>query len=151
MSEAFVPFERYVRPMSEAAAPADTEPARKEPEELLGALRDVRLFRAALADAFDATRALLLRELAVSVLARELTLAPADMERIATRTLEQVYGDEPMCVRANANEVAALASLSLPVREDGALRAGDVVIELRYGTIDASMGVRLAQVLEAFA
>ena len=116
------------------------------------AIRDARLFRARLADAFDAALASLLRELAADVLARELRLAPCDLAAIVQR----VAGGAPVVrVRVAACDLAR--GVALPrgceavVVADPALAAGDAVVELAGGALDARLGVRLAAVLEAFA
>ena len=110
------------------------------------ALREARLFRARLADAFDDAAARLLRELAADVLARELRLAPCDLEAIVRRVRERI----PLVrVRVAPADVARMSDA--PVVADPLLAAGDAVVELAGGALDARLGVRLASVLEAFA
>ena len=110
------------------------------------ALRDVRLFRARLADAFDEASARLLRELAADVLARELRLAPCDLAAIVQR----VQRSAPVVVvRVAAHDAAPIADV--PVVIDETLQPGDAILEVVGGAVDARLGVRLAQVLEAFA
>jgi flagellar biosynthesis/type III secretory pathway protein FliH len=126
---------------------------------LRAALRDARLFRARLADAFDDSAARLLRELAADVLARELRLAPCDLAVIVQRAAERV---PVVRVRVAPGDVACAAHVSLarlgdgsvsgiPVIADAALGAGDAIVELADGALDVRLGVRLAAVLEAFA
>ena len=110
------------------------------------ALRDARLFRARLADAFDDAAARLLRELAADVLARELRLAPCDLAELVRRAGEHA---PVVRVRVAACDVRALAGT--PVVADPALGRGDAIVELAGGALDARLGVRLATVLEAFA
>jgi hypothetical protein len=110
------------------------------------ALRDARLFRARLADAFADTSQRLLRELACEVLARELRLAPCDLSALARRVSERV---PVVRVRVAASDLGAVTGM--PVLADPALRAGDAIVELAGGALDARLGVRLAAVLEAFA
>ena len=107
--------------------------------------RYARLFRARLADAFDDARVRLLRELAADVLARELRIAPCDLDLLARRVLA---GAPVVRVRVAPCDVAAIGGV--PVVADAELSAGDAVVELAGGALDARLGVRLALVLEAF-
>lgn len=139
-----------VMPMN-AAAPMTFGDERAD---VVEAVRDARLFRARLADAFDAAAARLLRDLASDVLARELLLAPCDLTELVRRAAERA---PVVCVRVAACDVACVAGAlrsrgaDVPVAEDSTLAAGDVVVELAGGALDARLGVRLATVLEAFA
>jgi hypothetical protein len=122
------------------------------------ALRDARLFRARLADAFDDAATRLLRELASDVLARELRLAPCDLAELVRRARERL---PVVRVRVAACDLAAcdvVRVAGMPSRdgdvavvEDSALAGGDAIVELAGGALDARLGVRLATVLEAFA
>lgn len=115
-------------------------------EECALALRDVRLFRARLADALEEAAARLLRELAADVLARELRLAPCDLAAIVQcvqRTAPVVVVRVAACDAAHVTDV--------PVVVDETLQPGDAILEVVGGAVDARLGVRLAQVLEAFA
>ncbi len=132
-----------------ALDPGAIEPgadAERSHDELVAALRDARLFRARLADAFDEARMRLLRELAADVLARELRIAPCDLDLLARRVLA---GGPVVRVRVAPCDVAAIRGV--PVVADAELNAGDAVVELAGGTLDARLGVRLSMVLEAFA
>jgi hypothetical protein len=114
--------------------------------ELAAALRDARLFRARLADAFDDARQRLLRELAADVVARELRIAACDLDALARR----IFAEAPFVrIRVAPGDAAAISGL--PVVADTALDDGDAIVELAGGAIDARLGVRLAAVLEAFA
>jgi flagellar biosynthesis/type III secretory pathway protein FliH len=114
--------------------------------EVVEALREARLFRARLADAFDESAARLLRELACDVLARELRLAPCDLAALVRRVSERV---PVVRVRVGAGDLGAVTGV--PVVADSALCAGDAIVELAGGALDARLGVRLSAVLEAFA
>lgn len=156
MPDAFVPLAIYLR-----TEPRDAPEPALEPEvalraiesgshELGDALRETRRFRAALADALEAAREDLLRDFAADVLARELILAPADVEGVARRALERIYEDErPLQLRAHPADAGQLHALEVPIVTDATLRRGDVVLELRQGSIDLSLGARLAAVLSA--
>lgn len=138
---------------SGAAAHAETFAADVSPDVVREAVRDARLFRARLGDAFDDAAARLLRELASEVLARELRLAPCDLVELVRRVRERA---PVVRVRVAACDVARVAGAPLArdgvaVLDDSALAGGDAVVELAGGALDARLGVRLAMVLEAFA
>lgn len=163
MPDRFVPLDEFFRRSASdeaprpdaAAAPARTpelERANDVPEgasAVVDALAAVRRFRAALADAVAAALDDLLRDIACDVLARELTLAPADVAAIAARALERYAADSPVSVRVHPDECSVLAGLDLTAIGDPGLRRGDVVVDLHSGTIDASLGARLECLLAA--
>ena len=128
-------------PIVDAATAVETAPA-----DVAAALCDARLFRARLADAFDDAAQRLVRALAADVLARELRLAPCDLARVVERV---AAGAPAVRVRVAPADVARAGGL--PVLADPALCAGDAIVELVGGALDARLGVRLALVLEAFA
>jgi hypothetical protein len=113
-------------------------------------LRDIRLFRARLADALDAVRDVLLRELAVAVVGRELLLAPVDLAAIATRLLAAHPAAAPVRLRVAPDDVARVAGIA-PVHSDPALAPGDLIIEFADRSCDARLGVRLAAALGAWS
>lgn len=160
MPDPFVPFEIAFAPASpgeEADAPraavdviesatggdSDAEDARSA----RSALAAVRRFRAALADALDAQLDEIVREVVCELLGRELQIAHADVTAIARGALARYAADLPLRVRAHPHDVPALETLELPIVTDAALRRGDLTIELRSGTIDASLGARLEALL----
>jgi len=138
------------RPEESPSQPAaSNESCVESPDAAAGiaeALRDARLFRARLADAFADAAQRLVRELACEVLARELRLAPCDIAALVRRVGERV---PVMRVRVAAADLGAVTGVLLVA--DPALRAGDAIVELAGGALDARLGVRLAAVLEAFA
>lgn len=111
-------------------------------------LREMRLFRARIIEATEAAVETLVADIAADVLARELLLAPADVETIVDRALHRFLADEPLRVRVHAGDVPSV-HCDVPLVADETLRPGDAVIELRTGTIDATLGVRLATLLQA--
>lgn len=122
----------------------DVAPLRDD-DVVSGALRDARLFRARLADAFDDAVARLVRDLAADVLARELRLAPVEIATLVRRVLERAPVIRVRVAPADAGFVRGV-----PVLADPALAPGDAIVELGRGELDARLGVRLAAVLEAF-
>ncbi|MGA8533588.1 MAG: FliH/SctL family protein [Candidatus Tumulicola sp.] len=162
MPDGFVALERFFR---QAAAPSpagesaespppaemessDEEPAGGSSAAIADVLAAARRFYAALGDALEAAVDELLRDIACDVLARELALAPADVASIAAAALRRYAATAPLRLRAHPEETGALEGLELPVVADAGLRRGDVVIDVRAGTIDASLGARLEHVLD---
>lgn len=144
MDDAFVSFAHFFAP----AQSQPTQAAHLEPQPQPAAtLPAVRRFHAALADALAASLDDLLRDLASDVLARELSLAPCDVERIARGLLERYASQEPLALLVHESDVAAVEGLGVAVRSSRDLRRGDCTLVLRYGSIDASLGARLADVL----
>jgi flagellar biosynthesis/type III secretory pathway protein FliH len=145
VADEFVPFERYVRrsiePQLQPPIVADARPEQRMD------LHDVRRFYAAVADAVDAAASDVMRDIASEVLARELALAPVELAGVTTKVLQQFACEEPLHVVAHRDDLAALHGLGVPVRVGESLRRGDVTLVLRYGSIDASLGARLADVL----
>lgn len=127
------------------ATPHDTEPVEASDDELQ-LTRDIRLFHARVIESVEAAVETLVSDIAADVLGRELLLEPADIEAIVDRALQRFAADEPLRIRVHADD-ARRVNCGLPVVPDDRLRPGDAVIELRNGSIDASLGMRLATVL----
>jgi hypothetical protein len=124
----------------------DTPPP--DAETVRALVRDARLFRARLADAFDVALARLLHECAVAVLARELALAPADLAAIVQRVRDDVPIVRVRCAEVDADALRrAFGDAGIVV--DSALHCGDLEFELAGGVLDARLGMRLGCVLEA--
>ena len=159
MHDTFVPLAEYLRAPAAAStceAVEEAQPPGEHDAEIVaadgeGALEDalaeVRRFRAALADALDARIEVLLREIATTVVGREIGIAPADVRAIVAREIA-LAGEPPLKIRANPFECDALRRAGYAVAADPAMRRGDLAIELRSGTIDASLGCRLEGVLD---
>jgi hypothetical protein len=111
---------------------------------IAGALREARLFRAALADALELEVERLAAALAVEVLGRELQLGGCELEAIAKRLVAERRSDEPLRLRVAPGD--AHISCGLPVVGDVALALGDAILECRSGEIDASLRIRLAAI-----
>jgi Flagellar assembly protein FliH len=130
-------------PIAEALLESESSPS----EDILS---DISRFRASLADALDARVEHLLCEIACSVLARELRLAEVDLRAVVMRELE-LGGEPPLRARAHPDDLASLNGCGCAVVADAALRHGDVVFELRCGTISATLGCRLEGALASVA
>ncbi|HZZ64197.1 MAG TPA: FliH/SctL family protein [Candidatus Baltobacteraceae bacterium] len=152
MRNDFQPLTALVRPVNlqTQAEPAQTVAvpcACAEAEE--AALRSVRLFCAAVAEGVEAAIGELLNDIAADVLARELQLAPADITQVVERALSRYFSDDPLHVLVHPDDACEL-HCGFPVVKDPCLRAGDARLVLRCGTVDASLGVRLAALLQKF-
>jgi flagellar biosynthesis/type III secretory pathway protein FliH len=152
MPDGFVPLDRALRPAPEPpAASGDVATTVVSPDaagpDIEEAAAEARRFRAALADALALSLERLVRDVACDVLARELVLAPPDVAAIAAHALERYLDDGPLQLRVHPDDRDACAALDVPLVTDERLRAGDVVLDVRCGSIDASLGARLETVL----
>jgi flagellar biosynthesis/type III secretory pathway protein FliH len=139
--------EPAVQEVQDEPVPCETP---SEDDELVADVCErVRRFRAMLADALDRSLTDLLREIAIEVIARELLLAPADLEAIVRRARERC-AEIPLAVRVHPSQ-QRLYDFDVPVLSDPLLRSDDVQIELRSGSIDARLGVRIEQMLARVA
>ena len=109
---------------------------------------EARRFRAALADAADLMREWIARDIACDVLARELLLADADVAAIAERAVRRAMDLQPLTVVVHPDDAVLMTRCQLPIVTHGEIRRGDVQLRVRAGTIDATLGARLASMLE---
>jgi len=132
-------------------APSEDDALELEPPaaEVEAACAAARRFRAALEEALEAAVAAIVRDVAADVLARELASAPADLRAIVGNALRRYGARDLVRVRAHPDETALLSGLDLTIVADSSLRRGDVEIDLRGGTVDATLGARLASILPA--
>lgn len=157
MADRFVPLHEFVvQPVESepetAVIEAVVEPQIDEtPPPTRDASAEVRRFRAAVRDAVDVAIRALLCDVAAEVLARELELAPANLEAIVERARARHEDEGIVCVRVHPDEVAQLAGVDVDVVADAHVRRGDALLQVRSGTIDASLGARLADVLDGVA
>jgi flagellar biosynthesis/type III secretory pathway protein FliH len=162
MHDGFVPLEIALRPTHAPGCHVEEDAGVRTPRELVnaavprsssapsdahGVLAATRRFSAALADALALALERLLCDIARDVLARELVLAPCDVATIAARALNRYLDEEPLRLRVHPDDVSACAALDVGIVADQSLRVGDAVLEVRCGTIDASMEARLEVVL----
>jgi flagellar biosynthesis/type III secretory pathway protein FliH len=148
----FVPLDVWFAPREheppKSAAVLDTATAvDREPADVMEAVAQARRFSAALSDAVAAALDDVLRDIACDVLARELMLAPADIAAIARHALERYAGDTPLKLRVHPDDLSTVESLEVPAAVDPQLRRGDVTLDLRSGSIDASLHARLESLL----
>lgn len=137
-------------PPPEPANESDVEPAIVEEDDgVTDAASDARRFRASVADAVACAVDDVLADIAGAVLARELELKPPELRRIVERALERVAPDHVVRVRVHPSDAARVCGESWTVVADDAVRPGDAMIDVRSGTIDVTLGARLAHVLES--
>lgn len=151
MPEGFRPLSALLREPTPACEPPDA--AEAEDEEVLraqsDALREARLFRAAIVQRAGVCVETLLREIAADVLGRELRAAPAQIDAIVQNAIARCIAEEPLRVRVHPADAHKLGC-GIPAAADDTLYQGDAVVEVRDGEIDLSLGVRLAAVLRGF-
>ncbi len=145
-----LPIEPIVEMQAEPKVSGDREPPEpviaNDPEDDVCAR--VRRFRAMLDDALDRALSMLLREIAIDIVGRELQLAPTDIGRIVEAARERHWFDEPpLVVRVHPRDLAR-CKLDVTVVADPLMRPGDAEIQVRSGSIDASLGVRLERLFE---
>jgi hypothetical protein len=109
---------------------------------------ELMLARLAALETFERVAPRLLEGLARDVLGRELALARPDIAALARSLVDEFATDEPVAL-VIAAEDATQFEQGLPLRIDPRLRAGDLVLEVRDGEIDARFGVRLRAALSA--
>lgn len=124
-----------------AAAYCSCEGERKDES-----IRAARHFRAALADALAHATASLIRELASDVLARELAIAPCEIDALVARLASDHVSAGPLRVRVSPLD--RLTACEFPIVVDASIQAGDAILECTSGTVDARLGVRLCDVLD---
>jgi len=126
------------------APSADEEPVRAPS----GAIDDCAMFRARLLEAFDRARATFIADLATEVLARELQLAPASIDAIAARIVADYSDEMPVRLRVSPGDRERV-QVDLPIEVDPSLRSGDVVLVVRDGSLESTLGARLDAVVRA--
>ncbi len=163
MSEGFIPLARFLSPAPpEQVALSLPQPGVLEPlapcsypkesfTEYAATFGALRRFRAALADALDVAVQELLAEIAENVLARELTLAGPDVAAVVAKTRERFSNERVLTVRVHPRDRNALCGLEIDAVLDESLAPGDVIAELRSGTIDLRLCARLENALDACA
>jgi Flagellar assembly protein FliH len=146
----FVPLAAFLRPPSVAPAQPEPPPAPSSapvPVEYVEALGAARRFHAGLRDALDVAVGQCLQRIARDVLARELQLAPPEVASIVRAALGAYAAEKVLTIRANPRDLQALRAFGLELIGSEALRAGDIELVLRSGTIDLTLMARLDNAL----
>jgi len=150
MFERFVPLATYLCPkMPESPAPLQVALPESAPNDVDETFAAARRFRAALADALDVALERLLEEIARSVLGRETQMAPAEIAAITAGALARYEGQGVLSLRVHPDDLDALEGFATERVADVGLHRGDVVLELRSGTIDLRLEARLTTAVAA--
>jgi flagellar biosynthesis/type III secretory pathway protein FliH len=112
-------------------------------------LQELSLARLAALEAYDRAVPRLLAALADDVLGRELAVASADLGTLAAELRARFAREEPVAVVIAPTE--PFAECTLPVRRDPALHAGDLILEVRDGEVDARFRLRCAAAIAGSA
>jgi flagellar biosynthesis/type III secretory pathway protein FliH len=107
---------------------------------------DLALMRLAALEACESGMGRVIRLCAAEVLARELMLAPADIDAIVKRALASFALHEPVEIVVSAADAERVRA-PLPVRVDPKLVAGDLVVLVRDGELESTFGFRLEDAL----
>lgn len=122
---------------------SDIPPTVDGPSEFHDLMRDVRCFRAHLRDTLERSVERLLEYIAEEVLAREIALAPCDIQRIVERALELIVPEPPITVRVSEADISRVQHGQFPVEVDASMKPGDVTLILAHGTIATTLTHRL--------
>ncbi|MDQ6931057.1 MAG: FliH/SctL family protein [Candidatus Eremiobacteraeota bacterium] len=106
-------------------------------------LREVRLFRAHLAEALERAVHGLRCEIAREILGRELALAPVDVRALLDASLERYRHLAPLRARVHADDVALAGDCGIAVFADDTLSRGDICIDLKNGSLDLRLSARV--------
>ena len=149
MFEGFVPlaaFLRPERPRIDVLPEAVPEPLHSDIEDAVGA---ARRFRAALSDALDVAVVRLLREISTNVLGRELQTADCDIAAVVAAARARFENERVLVIRAHPQDLDALGVFEIECVADSRLRQGEVLFEVRSGTIDQRFAARLEAAVSA--
>jgi len=135
-------------PAQQQAVEAAADSARVNAKRVETALSGARLLRAHLREAVDEALDVLLCDIASEVVGRELQLQPVDLKQIVSTAVERYRFETPLRIRVHPEDAADLADVALDIICDKMLRRGDVILEVRDGAIDLSLGVRLERLLQ---
>jgi len=108
---------------------------------------DLALLKLAAGEAFERASREVLRRLASDVLGRELMLAPADIDELVRAAISELADAAPVALAISAADAKRVHS-PLPVRIDPALVAGDLVVEVRDGSVESHVLFRFESALE---
>ncbi|MBV9104382.1 MAG: hypothetical protein JO060_12400 [Candidatus Eremiobacteraeota bacterium] len=107
----------------------------------------IALARLAATEAFQRASHRVLESFARDVLARELQLASADVAALVKTALKSLAAEEPVALLVSSDDLHRFSTCDVPLRADPSLVPGDLVVELRDGSIDARLNVRVLTAL----
>lgn len=113
-------------------------------------VHELALMRLAAREAFERTTVALLDALAKDVLARELSIAAADVASLVERALAAFGNCEPVGLAISGADRGRVHA-ALPVRIDDALEAGDLIVDVSDGAIASTFAFRLEDALARVA
>jgi flagellar biosynthesis/type III secretory pathway protein FliH len=160
VDERFIPLAAFVRGNAHAAnAPAPIaaalpESEAAEPSATPGVLdfahadvvHELALMRLAAMEAYECAVTSLLRSLADEVLARELLLAPADVDALVRRVLATFAVRDPVELRVSAAD-AGRVQAGTSLRVDPSLGRGDLIVVVRDGALESRFAQRFEDAL----
>jgi hypothetical protein len=131
---------RATQRLTEADSPTPTDGA---PEPLV----EAACLRLRTLEWFERAALRLLRRFAQDVLARELLLAPVDIQHLAERAIAAFQAEEPQVISVAPSDAARLV-LALPVEADPSLEPGDLAVDVAGGRLLSSLQLRMDHVIE---
>ncbi len=150
MPEGFIPLVAIVRARSIAPTAAASAPPAEPASVVRGVIdfahadivHELTLMRLAALEACERGVAVAVRLCATELLARELAIAPVDVEALAKRALERFAAHEPISLTVSPHDAERVRA-PLPTRVDPALAAGDLVVVVRDGSFESTFAFRL--------
>lgn len=136
-------------PRDAARIPAAAEPRVVDvrvSDLLDGFVAELARLRARAAEHLEQEAETLLAQLADRILARELLVAPANIEALVTEALNELASDARVVVRVSPADATRLGE-RVPHEVDQMLQPGDFAVDVPGGNYDASFQTRLETVL----
>jgi len=113
-------------------------------------VHELALMRLAAREACERAVTTLLEAFARDVLARELALAPAEIDTLVRELLATAAASEPVEIAVSVADRERVHA-ALPIRVDETLVAGDLVVEVRDGALVSTFAFRLEDALARVA
>jgi flagellar biosynthesis/type III secretory pathway protein FliH len=103
---------------------------------------DLSRLRARAAERLEASAETVLADLATRVLARELSVAPPDIERLVSEALDEFSSETQCVVRVSSSDAERLGT-RWPLQIDAKMQPGDFAVEVDDGRFEVSLQTRL--------
>jgi hypothetical protein len=110
-------------------------------------LNELTLLRVAAFEALERVKVRWLERFAADVSARELALAPVDLQALAERVVLESGDLEPVALIVNALDAESIRA-PFPIRIDPSLGPGDLIVEVRDGALESRFSFRAQAALE---